>query len=135
VGGGKRVRRRMEPGARCCYGDVEDEDEEPGGRARVSRRGLLRAGAVYTMLLIVVEMTCRSHLLVLLQPTPTSFSVQPAPASLGAASPATPRLSPPCRPCTPPHDRCPPSINALTHCFFIIHDGFCSANQAIVNGD
>jgi hypothetical protein len=30
VGRGKRVRRRTEPGARCCYGDVEDE--EPGGR-------------------------------------------------------------------------------------------------------
>jgi hypothetical protein len=62
VGRGKRVRRRTEPGARCCYGDVEDEDEdeeeEPwggGGRARVSRRGLVRAGTVYTLLLIVVE--------------------------------------------------------------------------------
>jgi hypothetical protein len=59
VGRGKRVRRRTEPGARCCYDDVEDEDEdeEPrrggrerwirgravnrggGGGARVSRRG------------------------------------------------------------------------------------------------
>jgi hypothetical protein len=28
VGRGKRVRRRTEPGARCCYGDVEDEDED-----------------------------------------------------------------------------------------------------------
>jgi hypothetical protein len=28
VGRGKRVHRRTEPGAGCCYGDVEDEEEE-----------------------------------------------------------------------------------------------------------
>jgi hypothetical protein len=33
-----------------------------GGRARVSRRGLVRAGAVYTLLLIVVEMKGSAHL-------------------------------------------------------------------------
>jgi hypothetical protein len=31
VGRGKRVRRRTEPSARCCYGDVEEEEEEPQG--------------------------------------------------------------------------------------------------------
>jgi hypothetical protein len=70
VGRGKRVRRRTEPGARCCYDDVEDEDEdeEPrrGGRERWIRgRAVNRGGgggcagfaawAVYTVLLIVVE--------------------------------------------------------------------------------
>jgi hypothetical protein len=60
VGRGKRVRRRTEPGAGCCYGDVEDEEEEEpwagaavaersragfaGGRAGGSRRSRLVGG-------------------------------------------------------------------------------------------
>jgi hypothetical protein len=43
VGRGKRVRRRTEPSAGCCYGDVEDEEEEePWARAAVAERS--RAG-------------------------------------------------------------------------------------------
>uniref|UniRef100_A0A804NFN1 Uncharacterized protein n=1 Tax=Zea mays TaxID=4577 RepID=A0A804NFN1_MAIZE len=43
VGRGKRVRRRTEAGAGCCYGDVEDEEEEePWAGAAVAERS--RAG-------------------------------------------------------------------------------------------
>jgi hypothetical protein len=44
VGRGKRVRRRTEPGARCCYGDVEEEEEPRWGGVTLDPRAVNRGG-------------------------------------------------------------------------------------------